>query len=356
MQVAVLGAGSTALANAWFLARGGHDVRIWSAIQSERSALAGAPGVSAEGIMNGTVAVSVAPDAESCLEGASLVIIAAPAFAHLPLMTAAAPHLKPHQEVMVHPVTGLSSLLLSRLLMARGVKPTIIDVSTSLFTARKTAAASVRILKLKTSVDVATIPNEVAADTIERLEGVFGKRFRREANTLAVSLNNHNPVYHVAPMLCNLSRVERHENWIIWECITPGVAKLIKLVDEERLAVVRHFGTREVSVDDYFRQAHGATGRDLNEIFHSVAERLKGPAGPQEFDHRFITEDVPYGLVFFRSLGQVARVEMPITTGLIGLASALYGRDFTAEGHTVARLRLDAMSSRDIMTITANGF
>ena len=32
MQIAVLGAGSTALANAWFLARSGHAVRIWSAI------------------------------------------------------------------------------------------------------------------------------------------------------------------------------------------------------------------------------------------------------------------------------------------------------------------------------------
>jgi opine dehydrogenase len=356
MQVAVLGAGSTALANAWFLARGGHDVRLWSAMGSERSALAAAPGVSADGIMNGTVAVSVAPDAASCLEGASLVIIAAPAYAHLPLMTAAAPHLHPHQDVMVHPVTGLSSLLLSRLLKPRGVKPTIIDVSTSLFTARKTAAASVRILKLKASVDVATIPTEAAADAVDRLERIFGKRFRREANALAVSLNNHNPVYHVAPMLCNLSRVEKRENWIIWECITPGVARLIKLVDEERLAVVRHFGTREVSVDDYFREAHGATGRDLNEIFRSVAERLKGPVGPQEFDHRFITEDVPYGLVFFRSLGQVAGVEMPVTAGLIELSCALYGRDFTAEGHTVARLRLGAMSSRDIMAITASGF
>ena len=55
------------------------------------------------------------------------------------------------------------------------------------------------------------------------------------------------------------------------------------------------------------------------------------------------------------SLGQVAAVEMPITASQIGLACALDGRDFTGEGHTVARL-LDAMSSRDIMAITASGF
>jgi opine dehydrogenase len=356
MRVAILGAGSTALANAWFLARAGHEVRIWSAFEAERGALASADGLSAEGIVDGTVRVIVAPSAETCLEGASLVIVAAPAFAHQPLMAAAAQYLTARQDVMVHPVTGLSSLLLSRMLKDRSVKPTIIDVSTSLFTARKTGAASVRILKVKNIVDVAAIPGERAESAVERLESFFGKRFRREANALAVSLNNHNPVYHVAPMLCNLSRAEKSENWIIWECITPGVARLVKLIDVERLAVVRHFGTAQVTVDDYFREAHGATGHDLNEIFRSVAERLKGPVGPQEFNHRFITEDVPYALVFYRSLGQVAGIEMPMTDNLIKLTSALYARDFTSEGHTVERLGLGGMSSSDILAITTTGF
>jgi opine dehydrogenase len=356
MQIAVLGAGSTALANAWFLARAGHEVRIWSALEAERRALVGIGRLTAHGIVNGTISVTVAPSARACLDGASLVIIAAPAFAHKALMAAAAPQLTAQQDVMVHPVTGLSSLLLSRMLKDRAVKPTIIDVSTSLFTARKTDAAAVHILRLKNMVDVATIPGDRRANAMQRLEDIFGQRFRGETSTLAVSLNNHNPVYHVAPMLCNLSRVEKRENWIIWECITPGVARLVELVDQERLGVVRHFGTTQVTVEDYFRQAHEASGRDLDEIFQSVAERLKGPGGPQEFQHRFITEDVPYGLVFFRSLGQVAGVKMPITEALIRLASGLYARDFTGEGHTVERLGLGALSSRDILAVSVNGF
>jgi len=160
----------------------------------------------------------------------------------------------------------------------------------------------------------------------------------------------------VPPLLCNLSRAEKGENWIIWECITPGVARLVKLVDEERLALVRHFGTTEISVDDYFRQAHGAEGRDLNEIFASVATKLRGPVGPQEFNHRFITEDVPYALVFYRSLGGVAGIDMPVTDALIRLASALYARDFTAEGHTLERLGLGGLTTRDILAITTHGF
>ena len=356
MKIAILGAGNVALANAWFLAHAGHDVHVWSAIGVERAALAAARSLDAEGVLQGKVKLVVAADAEACIAGAPLVVIAAPAFAHQALMSAATPHLTHDQDVLVHPVTGLSSLLLSRELKDRGIKPTIIDVSTSLFTTRKTGPASVRILKLKDVVDIAAIPAERGQNALRRLQAIFGPRFRLEDNALAISLNNHNPVYHVPPLLCNLSRAEKREHWIIWECITPGVTRLVKLVDEERLALVRHFGTTEISVDDYFRQAHGAEGRDLNEIFASVATKLRGPVGPQEFNHRFITEDVPYALVFYRSLGGVAGIDMPVTDALIRLASALYARDFTAEGHTLERLGLGGLTTRDILAITTHGF
>jgi len=356
MRVAIFGAGSVALANAWFLANAGHDVRMWSAFEPERKALAEAGAVRAEGMMEGTARIAVASDPKSCLSGAPLVMIAAPAFGHQALMASAAAHLAADQDVMVHPVTGLSSLLLSRMLKDRGVRPTIIDVSTSLFTARRTSPASVRILKLKDLVAIATLPAERGGGALRRLESIFGRRFRREANALAVSLNNHNPVYHVAPLLCNLSRAEKKENWIFWEFFTPGVARLVKHVDEERLAVVRHFAMPEVTVDDYFREAHGAEGRDLNEIFKFMTGKLRGPLGPQELNHRFITEDVPYALVFYRSLGRVAGIDMPTTDSLIALASALCGRDFAREGHTVEKLGLGGLSSRDILEVATTGF
>ena len=356
MKVAILGAGNVALANAWYLAHAGHDVHVWSAFEAERAAIVEAGGLSAEGVLQGKVKVTVAADAKACTAGAPLVMVAAPAFAHQALMSAAAPHLTEEQDVLVHPVTGLSSLLLSRMLKSRGIKPTIMDVSTSLFTTRKTGPASVRILKLKDVVDIAAIPAERGHSAMQRLEAVFGSRFRLEGNALAISLNNHNPVYHVPPLLCNLSRAEKREDWIIWECITPGVARLVKLLDDERLAVVRHFGTTEISVEDYFRQAHGAEGRDLDEVFASVAKKLKGPVGPQELNHRFITEDVPYALVFYRSLGRVAGIDMPVTDDLIRLTSALYDRDFTSEGHTVEKLGLGGLDSRGILEISAHGF
>jgi opine dehydrogenase len=356
MKISVLGAGNVALANAAFLSQEGHDVHVWSSFPEEREALQATGEIAFEGFMSGRAKVTAAADVGACTTGAAVVMIAAPAFGHRTLMSAVCPHLTETQLVVVHPVTGLSSLLLSRMLRDRGIKPTIVDLSTSLFTTRKTSATSVRLLKIKDVIDMAALPADRGTDAKSRLEGLFGKRFRLEPNALTISLNNHNPVYHVAPMLCNLSRAEKKEDWMIWENITPGIARLVKLVDDERLAVVRHFGTTEIPVDDYFREAHGAEGNDLNEIFRSVAQKLKGPIGPQEFNHRFILEDVPYALVFYCALGRAADIEMPVSESLIRLTSSLYERDFFREGHNLEVLGLAGMTPQQIIAVTQSGF
>lgn len=356
MKIAILGAGNVALANACYLSNAGHEVCIWSSFPEECQALSKARTIAYEGVMSGTASVSVSLDVRACIEGADVVMICAPAFGHQTLMAAACPHVTEGQDIVIHPVTGLSSLLMSRMLKARKVRPTLVDLSTSLFTTRKTGPASVRLLRIKDVIDVATIPFERGKAAMARLETLFGKRFRLESNALAISLNNHNPVYHVAPLLCNLSRAEKKEDWIIWENITPGVARFVKIVDEERIAVVRHYGTTEIPIEQYFRQSFGVDGKDLDEIFRAVAVKLKGPIGPQDFNHRFILEDVPYALVFYHSLGRVAGIEMPITESLIRITSALYRRDFIKEGHTVEALGLAGLDARGIVETTRTGF
>jgi opine dehydrogenase len=356
MKIAILGAGNVALANACYLAHAGHDVFVWSSLSEERAELAAAGAITYEGFMAGRAKFTASPDAGSCIARAEVVMIAAPAFAHQTLMSAACPYLTEKQHIVVHPVTGLSSLLLSRMLKDRGIKPVIVDLSTSLFATRKTSATSVRLFSIKNLIEMAAIPADRSNEAMARLEALFGNRFMLEPNALAISLNNHNPVYHIPPMLCNLSRAEKKEDWIIWENITPGVARFVRLVDDERLSVVRYYGTTEVPVDQYFRQSYGIDGKNLDEIFSALTDKLRGPVGPQDFNHRFILEDVPYALVFFSSLGHAAGIEMPITDSLIQITSALYRRDFIKEGHTLEALGLAGLGSRQIVEMTRTGF
>jgi len=60
--------------------------------------------------------------------------------------------------------------------------------------------------------------------------------------------------------------------------------------------------------------------------------------GPTKVDSRYISEDVPQGLVLLESLGSKLNVGTPICTALINIASAALKRDLRAEGRTIERL------------------
>jgi opine dehydrogenase len=356
MNVTILGGGSVALANAVLLTSRGHRVTLWSAIEDEVRAIAAARAVTGEGTVAGTAPVAAQPDVRRAVRDADAVVIAAPAFAHVPVMTACAPHVRPGQPVVIHPVTGGSSLLLSRLLHERGIRTTIVDLSTSLMTARRRDAATVHILSLKALIDVAALPASEGAAALALCRSLYGDRFALQDSVLAISLDNHNPVYHVPPFLCNLARIERAEHWIIWPNITPGVASYVKALDRERMAVMEAYGLTGRTVEDYFHLAFGVRKRDLVAMIGDVERKLQGPVGPQVFEHRFILEDVPYALVFFLALGRVAGVPMPVTDACVTTASAIFGRDFRTGNEILGLLALETMAVSQILALATHGY
>ena len=80
---------------------------------------------------------------------------------------------------------------------------------------------------------------------------------------------------------------------------------------------------------------------DAREVFLEYAEMPTRAKGPVVVDSRYISEDVPQGLVMLEALGKALHVETPIASGLISIAGAALGRDLRAEGRTPERLGVD---------------
>jgi opine dehydrogenase len=62
--------------------------------------------------------------------------------------------------------------------------------------------------------------------------------------------------------------------------------------------------------------------------------------GPKDLDHRYLHEDVGWGLVPWTELGRMREVPTPLMEALITVGGALSGRDYRAEGLTLQRLGL----------------
>ena len=70
---------------------------------------------------------------------------------------------------------------------------------------------------------------------------------------------------------------------------------------------------------------------------------------------RYVTEDVPYALVLASSLGRTTGVPTPVVDGLIEVSSAMLGRDFRAEGRTLATLGLDGLDAAGLAGFARTG-
>ena len=85
----------------------------------------------------------------------------------------------------------------------------------------------------------------------------------------------------------------------------------------------------------------------LSAVPLSLAQRPTDVKGPTTLDSRYVTEDVPFGLVPTIRLAALAGVPVPLHESGVRLMSALYGRDFAAENDILPRI---GPLSREMLT------
>ena len=356
MNVAILGTGSIGLANAALLADAGHHVTVWSPSGHGTAALGEHFTLAFSGAANGQATVHVARDVAAAIAGAPTVIIAVPAYGHAAVMNACAPHLTAAHVVFVMPMLSLSALYLGKLLRARGVETPIVSFGTTVMTARKSGPTEVKLLSIRSKIDLAALPARNTDAALGTATLLYGERFSGQSDTLAIAMVNVNPVSHVPLALANLTRIEQGEVWTQYDNMTGAVAKMIVAVDHERLAVAAAFGLKVRSIEEHFHYSFGVPMADLGTQTMAVHTGVGSPSGPVSLQSRYFTEDVPYGLAFYAAMGRAAGVKTPCNDACVALASAACGRRFAAENAIVNALGLDRLSATELLVLARDGY
>ena len=124
------------------------------------------------------------------------------------------------------------------------------------------------------------------------------------------TLQNGNPIIHPAVTLLNAALLERTGGDFLFyeEGVTESVGRLIEAVDNERLAIAAALGVTVLSEpaigakQGYMLEENYSTG-------YSTAPGFLGIAAQPQLDHRYLTEDVGYSLIFLADLA--ARLGVP---------------------------------------------
>ena len=166
---------------------------------------------------------------------------------------------------------------------------------------------------------------------------------------------------HVANCITNAARIESQQGYRFYaEGVTPAVARLYQAINRERVAVAAALGAAVPTLEDWFDRVYGVREANLVETCVRLTYNSDGPyqatGTPSSLDHKFITEDVPTGLMPMSALGAAAGVPTPSIDALVVLAQSMTGNDFGADARTLARLGLGGMSASEIGRIMDEGF
>ena len=180
-------------------------------------------------------------------------------------------------------------------------------------------------------------------------------------NILCTGFTNANAMLHVADCVANAGRIESGDSYKFYaEGVTPSVARLYEAINAERVAVAAALGAGVPTLADWFDRVYGVREATLVETCQRLTYNSDGPyqatGTPKSLDHKFITEDVPTGLIPMSALGKAAGVRTPAIDALIEIVRNMTGKDFATEGRTLDRLGLTGMDAPQIRGVVEEGF
>jgi opine dehydrogenase len=357
LKVAVLGAGNGAHAMAGHLGKKGFPVRLYNKFEEEIASMRERGGVTLEGVVEGFGPVALATTDPTPVVGwADVIMVAVPAFAHRFMAQVCAPHLRDDQIVVLNPGRTGGALEFACVLRHEGVTAhaLIAEAQTLVYACRISGPARVRILGIKKQVPVAALPATDTPQAVETARQLY-PQFVPAANVLETSLDNIGAVFHPSTMMLNANRIEAGEEFDFYQGMTPMVVGFLEAIDGERMAVAQAYGVQVMSAADWLVRAYeGISGATLYERIQSN-DAYQGIKAPKTLNMRYITEDVPCGLVPIVSLAETAGVETPTSRGVINVACGLLKRDFWAEGRTLGQLGLSGMTVEEIKRYVETG-
>jgi opine dehydrogenase len=355
MKVAVLGSGNGGHGIAFEWARAGHDVWMFDFPQFDViGKIAEKGGIQSQGEMEGFYKLAYAgSDIEKVLEDAQIIFAVGPAYSTVPFAEACKPYVKAGQVYVVCPASMSGAIVFKQTLGLDLLDESVVvaETSTLPYAARLIEPGSVFIHnRLKGGLYIAALPSKANEKVFKMVKPVHNT-MEMVDNVWQTTFQNANPVIHPAISLLNVALIERTQgNFLFYEeGVTPAVGRLIKAVDDEKIAIGAKLGVH-ILRDTQLGLLQGYQAVDSYDIGYSTAPGYKGIMAQHSLDYRYFTEDVGYGLVYMTDFARYIGVPTPIMDSIINIVSVLMETDYRAIGaRTLKKLGLDQYNLDDFV-------
>lgn len=356
--VAVLGGGNGGFAAAAHLTRSGHRVQLYNRSKPTIEMVQRRGGIRYRGVMGeGFAPVPViTTHLAAALSGADLVLICLPAiaFEELSIQLASLLSHRP-RPIILNPGSTGGALVVRHFLTESGCTslPPIGETNTLTYICRKQAEDEIYISSLVKNVRFATLGEKPDEALIGQAKALFPSLVP-VSHVLHTSLSNLNAILHPPGVILAAAWIEHsHGDFrYYYDAATPAVAQVMAALDGERLTIGSAWGLSLEPLPQLFAEIGstsaeaGASGSYLRMLRESAPNKFI--KAPPALDHRYMNEDIPFGLVPMSALGRATQVNTPVMDSLITLASTINGTDYRKTGWIQEHLGLNENASRSL--------
>jgi opine dehydrogenase len=357
----VIGAGNGGKAMAAHLAIMGQEVTLYNRSFIHIEVIAKRGGIDLESYQDGPHGfgklLAVTDNMEEAIKDAEVIMVVVPSFGHADIARLMAPYLKDGQIVILHPGRTCGAIEFRQVLDHCGCESKIIlaEAETFIYASRSEGPSQARIFRIKEAVPLAALPAVDTRKALSAIEDVY-PQFIDGVNVLQTGLNNMGAVFHPALTILNAGRIEstRGDFQFYVDGVTPSVAKVLAVIDRERVTVASAMGLRARTSMEWLTMAYNVTGETLYEAIQNQTGYY-GINAPSTLQHRYITEDVPMSLVPIAALGERYGVSVNGINAIIRLGCFLHSTDYWRRGRTLDKLGIKDLSVGELTRYVATG-
>jgi opine dehydrogenase len=361
IKIAVLGGGNGGHAMAADLTRKGYEVFFCEAPEFKESFSTTFERQSIDYVdewgERETVKIAkVTMDFEETVKGARYVMMCVPAIGSHAFFKAIMPYLEDGQTV-VKWSGNFSALSFLTMMKRAGLKKDIIlaEGHTLPWGCRLVAPATIQIMVWVVKILFSILPAKKTDTVIKDIEEMYP--VVAVESVLSTTLNNLNPVVHPVGTVMNAGWIDTvgKEFYFYRDGNTLSISRGIKAVYEEYLRVADAVGAwmLQYPEEDFWKKsAIMSTFSRATFDKEGAAAKISGPASVKS---RYITEDIPYGLVPVSRLARKFNVKTPVIDSVIEMASVINQTDYREVGLSLEDLGIADFDKEELAEFLKEG-
>lgn len=323
-------------------------------------------GVSVDGVAKLNLAST---DIRQTIKNAEIIFVITPAFGHKAMAEVCAPFVQDGQIIVLMPGSG-GSLEFINIFKEKKVKReiTFAESCTLPYGSRLKGPGHVSVLINAVILPTGVFPSRKTEQVIPKLKQIYSMIIPAK-DVLEAAINNPNPIVHPVATLLNAARIEhsKGEFYLYAEGMTPAVARTYESLNQERLSICKVLGYKLYHWDNLeFKDYNlGETEEECRyRILNTSMDAAFGKdgiyagikmKGPEHLKDRYVTEDVPYGMVLLSTLGDLLRVPTPTHDAVIQLASVINRTNYWETGRGIKQLGLSKLDKKGLKKFLLEG-